>query len=362
VRTLVIAGLLIIALGISSILLRRESVAVAGDSVQAPEYHCPMHPAYVTDKRGNCPVCGMELVPRHARVELANYQSGVPDRSPVEIRPEQRRSLGVSVTEARMESLRKTIHASGRVTMPPPVRLLSELDGAVDQVYRNPASPSVLRIRAADPILAVSPRDPNASGAARAPVIVRAPAPLALLSVAQSGQRVEKGREVCLYIDLSTIFVTADIRSADLPFLAQGLAAQATLPAYPGRVWHGKIVEGSQQFDERMQTLKVKLQFSNAEPDVWAGMFADVVLQGAPRRLLAIPDTALIADGQDTFVYVARKDDMLEPRKIETGIRSMSLVEVKRGLSQGEKVVTSGTFLLDAESRLKTLGRSAAER
>jgi hypothetical protein len=122
-------------------------------------------------------------------------------------------------------------------------------------------------------------------------------------------------------------------------------------------VWQGNVVEASQQFDERMQTLKVKLQFENNQPEIWQGMLANIELASPIGRVLAIPESAVIADAEDAVVFVARSGDIFEPRKIETGLRANSQVEVKRGLSPGERVVTSATFLLDSESRLRALAR-----
>jgi len=224
-------------------------------------------------------------------------------------------------------------------------------DGIVEQIYQNPGPAGALRVNAAEPILSlIAPPDK---------LIVRATGPVVLLSTLQPGLHVEKGKDLYTFIDLSTVFVLADVRSTEIPFLRPGMTAKAILPAYPGKMWQGNIVEASQQFDERMQTLKVKLQFPNDEPEIWQGMLANIELVSPIGRVLAIPENAVIADGEGEVVFVARSGNIFEPRKIETGLRADSLAEVKQGLSAGERVVTSATFLLDSESRLKALAIAA---
>jgi hypothetical protein len=307
-------------------------------------YHCPMHPDYVADKPGTCPICGMQLTlseqgPAHVIVPQK--------RMTVEIRADQQRVLGMATSEVTILPMERAIRAVGRVSLTPPSRMPAPEEGIVKQIYQNPGPAGALRLRANEPILSLAaPPDTW---------IVRAPGPLVLISVPQPGFKVENGKDLCMFIDLSTIFLLADVRSTEIPFIHTGLSAKATLAAYPGRVWLGNVMEASQQFDERTQTLKVKLQFQNDLPGIWPGMLADIELSSPIGPVLAVPESAVIADGDDTVVFVARPGDIFEPRKIETGLRTNSFAEVKRGLSPGERVVTSATFLLDSESRLRAL-------
>ena len=315
-------------------------------------YYCPMHPDYVATERGACPICGMELVPVGEKPPRAGRRE---ERVPVAIESEQQRVLGVSVDDVRSVSLDRTIHATGHVLMAPPVRMPAPEAGIVEEVYQNPGTSGSLRIRAAEPILSLA-------GDSSSHFIIRAPGPLVLLSVPQPGFRLEKGKEACGYVDLSTIYVLAEIRSADLPFIRPGLQARATFPASPGKRWQGSIMEASGQFDERMQTLKVKLEFQNDQLELWQGMFANIEIESRTARVLAIPESAVITDGEAAVVFVEQPGGVFEPRKIETGLRAQSLVEVTRGLSKGDRVVTAATFLLDSESRLRALAPTGHRR
>ena len=314
-------------------------------------YHCPMHPDFISEKGGTCPICGMQLVPAEGGESHENEQL---ERVPVEIRPDQQRVLGMALSEAAGMPMERTIRVTGHVSMAPPSRMTAPEDGVVQEIYQNPGPAGALRMKTGEPILSLSlPSDT---------MIVRAAGPLVLVSVPPPGSKAEKGKDLCMYIDLSKIFVLADVRSSDIPFIKTGLAAKARIAAYPGKTWSGNVVEASQQFDERMQTLKIKLQFPNDVVEVWQGMLANVELADPIGTVLAIPESAVIEDGKQTVVFVARPGDVFEPREIQIGLRANSFVEVKEGLSSGERVVTSATFLLDSESRLRALVRAVDRR
>ena len=234
----------------------------AGPSEGGRQYVCPMHPEYGSGLPGNCPVCGMQLVWVGARDKGAALAPKTGERAAVAIQPEQQRSIGMALVEARIVRLGQTIHAAGRIALASPERMPSSEAGVVDQVFRMPSQTGALRLRAGEPILSLN------GG------MVPAPCALALLTVAPAGQRIEKGRDLFTYTSLANIYVLADLRSADIAFLATGQTARANLPSYPGKVWRGNVLETAPQFDERTQTLKVKLQFPNDEPEIWPGLLA----------------------------------------------------------------------------------------
>src|SRR5579884_145560 len=317
----------------------------------AAAYRCPMHPAYIQNAPGNCPVCGMLLTPTGAYRE-SDKSLASSGRAPVTVRPEYQRTLGIRVAEVHEVALEKTIRAVGHVYFGAPSRFASEQAGAVREVYRTISAVGGPRLRRADAILSLSTS--SASDLRISEVtIVRALKPLVLLSVPQPGQRVEKGNDLYTYVDLSLLSVLADIRTPDMQFAKIGAPAYATLPSHPGKVWRGRIREATQQFDERTHTLRVKVDFPNGEADIWPGMIANVELRCPVRRALAIPESAVIENGETAIVFVAKPGDLFEPKPVELGLRANGVAEIRRGLQSGERVVASATFLIDAESQLR---------
>ena len=110
------------------------------------------------------------------------------------------------------------------------------------------------------------------------------------------------------------------------------------------------------QFDPATRTLKVRLEADNPGFVLRPDMFVDVEMPVERGPALTVPKEAVLDSGTRRVVYVAKGDGVFEPRKVETGFREGDRVEIVSGLTEGEKVVTSGNFLLDSESRMRTAG------
>ena len=153
--------------------------------------------------------------------------------------------------------------------------------------------------------------------------------------------------------DLSTIWVNADIFEYEAPFVRLGQHAQMELSYYPGRTWNGRISFIYPTVDPTTRTIKVRLEFSNPGLQLKPGMFANVGLKISYGNQIVIPQEAMLDSGQDKTVFVVH-DGSFQPRKITTGVKVDGRVVVLSGLRAGETVVTSGNFLIDSESRLKS--------
>jgi len=110
------------------------------------------------------------------------------------------------------------------------------------------------------------------------------------------------------------------------------------------------------QFDPATRTLKVRLEADNPGFVLRPDMFVDVEMPVERGPALTVPKEAVLDSGTRRVVYVAKGDGVFEPRKVETGFREGDRVEIVSGLTEGERVVTSGNFLLDSESRMRTAG------
>jgi Cu(I)/Ag(I) efflux system membrane fusion protein len=167
------------------------------------------------------------------------------------------------------------------------------------------------------------------------------------------GSRVELGAMPFEIVDLSTVWVLADVYETELRFITPGLTASLRLDAWPGREWQGKVLFVDPVLDAKTRTARVRLAFSNAQGELKPEMFGEVTLAREARSTLRIPADAVVQTGTQQVVFVARTEGRFEPRVIEVGERGREFVEVLSGLTAGEAVVTRANFLVDSESRLR---------
>ncbi|MEW6324571.1 MAG: efflux RND transporter periplasmic adaptor subunit, partial [Nitrospirota bacterium] len=152
--------------------------------------------------------------------------------------------------------------------------------------------------------------------------------------------------------DLSTVWVHADIYESEVSMVEVGQPAGVTLAVYPGEVFQGDVVYVYPYLNEETRTVKVRMEFANPAGKLKPGMYGDVEIRAAPETALAVPQDAVLNSGVRTLVFVDQGGGMYEPREVSLGSKVDRLYPVRSGLKAGEKVVTSGTFLIDSESKL----------
>ena len=385
--------------------------------VSAPEaktrYHCPMHPDYVTDAPGDCPICGMKLVPvaepsptpspvRDGEIEFDT----VAGRAVVSLSPDRQRVLGVRSEPVRAAPLEREIRTVGRVATDerrlhhvhtkyeayiehlhvdytgkfvrkgqPLASLYSPELVATQQEYllahrarqqlAGSTVPSVAQ-GGADLLDAarrrlllwdIQPADIERlerTGEVRRTLDLYSPVSgFVTAKMAQHGMRVTPADTLFDIADLSRLWVLADVYEFDLPAVRLGVPAALGLSYLPGRTWRGSVTYVAPVVEEKTRTIKVRIEVDNADGALKPEMFADVVLKAGLGRGLVAPDGALLKTGERTLVFVDHGNGLLEPRQVQAGPRVAGGVQVLRGLTEGERVVTAANFLLDSESSLK---------
>jgi Cu(I)/Ag(I) efflux system membrane fusion protein len=167
------------------------------------------------------------------------------------------------------------------------------------------------------------------------------------------GMKLDEGAMPYEIADLSKVWVLADIYESDLHRVKLGMRAKLTLKAYPNRVFEGSATFLDPVLDPVTRTVKLRLEFANANGELKPAMFGEVVLENAEREGLRIPEDAVIDSGSQKVVFVALQDGKFAPRQVSLGDSDGTGVEVVSGLSEGEKVVVRANFLVDSESRLR---------
>ena len=152
--------------------------------------------------------------------------------------------------------------------------------------------------------------------------------------------------------DLSTVYLIANVREVDTPLMHVGLPLEVHVLAYPGRVFKGKVSYVAPSIDPNTHRLPVRADVENPDGALKPGMFANFsIITGEASTAPAVPQEAIVYEGERARVWVAGDGDTLALREIRTGRTSDGLVEVLAGLSAGEKVVTSGTVFIDRAAR-----------
>jgi membrane fusion protein, copper/silver efflux system len=170
------------------------------------------------------------------------------------------------------------------------------------------------------------------------------------------GQRVMAGDELFRLADHTNVWVVADVAEADIAEIEEGTRATVTLRAFPGEPRQGVVTFiYPELMKPETRTVSVRIELPNPEGKMRPGMYADVLFHSGENgaAVVAAPSSAIIDNGTRQVVLVAKDEGRFEPREVKLGRRGSTHTEVIEGLKEGEEVVTSATFLIDAESNLK---------
>ena len=169
-----------------------------------------------------------------------------------------------------------------------------------------------------------------------------------------AGMHADEGTPLYRIADLSTIWVIAEAPEQALAIATLGATAKIKVIAFPGKTFTGKVSFIYPEVSMVTRTVKVRIELANSERILIPGMFASVELSAVPGKpVLTVPENALIDSGQRQVLLIARGEGLFEPREVFAGRHAGGRVEILSGLKEGENVVTSATFLIDAESNLR---------
>jgi membrane fusion protein, copper/silver efflux system len=182
---------------------------------------------------------------------------------------------------------------------------------------------------------------------------IRAPADSVILGRSvYLQQKFDKGVEFYRLADLRQVWILADLSGDEGKYLRPGKVVEISVPNQ-SRTFPARVSAALPQFDEASRILRVRLEADNPRYLLKPGMFLDVRVPMWTAPSLAVPVDAVLDCGLSKTVFVDRGQGIFEPRQVETGWRAGERVEITRGLRRGERIVVSGNFLLDSESRMK---------
>ena len=169
----------------------------------------------------------------------------------------------------------------------------------------------------------------------------------------EPGKNFAVGDELMELTDLKAVYVWANFYQEDLPLLKEGQPVEITSSAWPGETFHGTIAVVDPFLDSDSRTARVRIDIENPNLRLRPEMFVNVGLNIDGGEQLAIPVNAVLPTGEHNIVFVDKCHGELQPRFIELGPQCGDFYAVKSGLNEGERIVTSGNFLIDAESQVQ---------
>jgi Cu(I)/Ag(I) efflux system membrane fusion protein len=190
-------------------------------------------------------------------------------------------------------------------------------------------------------------------GTAEPVLTVYAPASgIVLKREALPGKYVEPGTTLYEVADLSTIWISADIYESEVAAVRLNQPASVTFAAYPGTTFRGNVSYVYPSLNIEARTVRVRVELPNPGLKLKPGMYGNVILQLNAVHTLVVPKEAVLETGLRQLVFLDRGQGRYEPASVKLGRRSQDDVEVLEGLKEGDRIVTSANFLLDAESKL----------
>tara|TARA_R110002073_G_scaffold19668_1_gene71650 strand:- start:5852 stop:7270 length:1419 start_codon:yes stop_codon:yes gene_type:complete len=171
---------------------------------------------------------------------------------------------------------------------------------------------------------------------------------------AREGQYVTPGTELYQIVDLSTVWVYADVYEYELPWVKVGDEAEMTMKSLPGKVLKGTVSYIYPYSEANTRTTKVRLVFQNPDLLLRPDVFTEVTIKVQEKSdMVVVPAEAVVRSGDYDQMFVMIEEGTLEPRKVTLGVESGEYVAVLDGIQAGERVVVSAQFLIDSESKLR---------
>ena len=172
---------------------------------------------------------------------------------------------------------------------------------------------------------------------------------------AMRGMRFQSGEMLFKTIDLSQVWVVADVPEREIGRIEEGQAAKIRLTAFPNERFEGTVLLVHPELDRATRTAKVRIGLPNPQGRIKANLFAEVEIEtgGDDGDRVTVPRSAIIDSGERQVVIVEREEGLYEPRDVKLGRTSGGYTELLAGIEAGERIVVAGNFLIDSESNLK---------
>jgi Cu(I)/Ag(I) efflux system membrane fusion protein len=330
--------LAVIGLGIW-VFVKQQSTLSSTNQGHHDTWYCPMHPHYTSDRPGKCPICGMDLVKRQT-AESKQSNPVAQGYVTISVSEQKQQLIGVRTAVVAKESVIKTIRAAGRVAYDPDL-YKAETDYVEDYIAFTRLN---RRLNAGSYVVQDAQRKLKEEE-------------LDLSHMGATEQTVEQLREnkfpdhSLMVSHEGKVQVFAEVFGEDLGFIDVGQKAIIEIPDYHETL-DGVVQSIDPVIDPTSQTARVRI-YVNTASGLHSNLFVRVSLPVELNEAIVVPRDAVMDTGVRKIVFVQKDEGRFEPREIQTGWETDDGFEVKSGLAAGERIVVSGNFLLDSESRVQ---------
>lgn len=408
---LLAGGVLLIGVGVAKSVFFKS--ASKGDpsgrpynQAKKPLYYCPMHPQITSDRPGECPICHMKLVKREEEggegmgegvspkeltlQELLSMKPGevcllhkckmgncmialteelarlgkcphcgedlgviLKENAPegygkVKLLPEKQQLIGIKTSPAKRIPLKKTLRTVGTIANDP------ELYQAQAEFVQALQSFESAKTGGIPEVIDQASRLLDSTRVRLTYMGLNEE----LLKELETGKKPDRSLLFATQGDL-LVWVYANVYEYELPLIQLGQEVSVEIPSLPGKVFRGKIRAADPKVDPVTRSTRVRLQLDSAGEALRPDTYVNVVIEKDFGEVLAIPKEAVFDTGERQIVFVDLGGGQFEPREIVAGAKTEDFIEIRGGVREGERVVTSGNFLIDSESRLKAALDSA---
>lgn len=388
---IILIGIILIAAGGAMWVMRQTQHAVhethdSSESKGKIVYFCPMHPSITSDKPGRCPIChmdlqkmeegeektevkikkekkilfyrhpmnpevtsptpskdemGMDYVPVYDEDTADTQTSDVEGRASFKLSSERQQMIGVTTTTVQKKNLTYEIRASGKVAFDP------ELFTAIDEYIQAIKSHALMSKSTFKDL-----RDQANE------LVSSAHTKLKLMGL--SHEQIEKiargGKSPKnLLLPESSVWIYAEVFEYEISGLKSGQDIEVLVPSLPGKIFNGKVSSISPILNAPSRTFRIRAEVPDPKKELRPDTFVNVKITIDLGEKIAIPLDAALHSGDHHFVFVKKGEGLFEPKSISLGMRTKDFYEVLSGLEEGETVVTAANFLIDSESRLKSV-------
>jgi Cu(I)/Ag(I) efflux system membrane fusion protein len=376
-----------------------SSSASGVNGSEIDHYTCSMHPSVHQKAPGKCPICGMDLI----AVTREQQEQGV-----VLIDEARRQLIGVRTALVVQAPLQRSFRAVGQVSYDESAitDVNLKVGGWITKLFVNQTGQKVARgqplfslyspdlfsaeqdfllanqgatpsggagasanrmemlARAARQrlhLLGLSDRqidDAAKQGVPSESVVISSPASgFVIEKNVVAGAAVEAGMRLYRIAALNKVWVEAEVYEADLPHVHLGQTASVTLDYLPGRSYQAKIGYVYPYLDGNSRTGRVRVELANKDLELRPGMYASVTLATDTVPGVQVPADAVVYTGPRRLVFVDLGDGRFRPQEVKLGSEGNGMYEVLSGVSAGDRVATSGVFLIAAEARISTAAK-----